>query len=222
MPLGAIMMSTTVMLTKEGPEWSHAKTASRILNAGTRMDGLIGDLVDFTRSRLGSGIPIERGSMDLAQVARLSGDSVAVFVTSIAGWMTSTGTVEVSVEDNGPGTGRVFVVLSDSAESVTFSTVVVGGVRTLSVNGSAVVFGTAFNAPASNMTYFYAYGAGGNDTVNASAITGTYFTSAQLVRSDSSPSRSPVRRSITVRQISLRRNTSSPRRRNISSRACTE
>jgi signal transduction histidine kinase len=78
-PLGAIMMSATVMMAKEGPEWPHAKSASRILSAGARMEGLIGDLVDFTRSRLGTGIPVDRAPMDLGLIARLTVDEVRAF-----------------------------------------------------------------------------------------------------------------------------------------------
>ena len=78
-PLGAIMMSATVMMTQEGPDWSHLKTASRILNAGTRMDSLISDLVDFTRTRLGSGIPVARADMDMETICRQTVDEIAAY-----------------------------------------------------------------------------------------------------------------------------------------------
>ncbi|MBA3541552.1 MAG: sensor histidine kinase [Deltaproteobacteria bacterium] len=78
-PLGAIMMSATVMMTQEGPEWVHSKTASRILNSGTRMNEMIGDLLDFTRSRLGAGIPLVREDMDLDTTCRHVVDEIAAF-----------------------------------------------------------------------------------------------------------------------------------------------
>lgn len=78
-PLGAIMMSATVMMTQEGPDWPHLKTASRILNAGTRMEGLISDLVDFTRARLGAGIPVARAEMDMETICRQTVDEVMAF-----------------------------------------------------------------------------------------------------------------------------------------------
>ena len=78
-PLGAIMMSATVMMTKEGPDWPHLNTAALILNAGTRMDRLIGDLVDFTRTRLGTGIPIVRADMDMETVCRQTIDEITAF-----------------------------------------------------------------------------------------------------------------------------------------------
>jgi signal transduction histidine kinase len=78
-PLGAIMMSATLLMTKEGPEWPHSKTAARILTSGTRMEGLISDLLDFTRARLGAGIPITRTDVDLEAECRKTVDEIAAF-----------------------------------------------------------------------------------------------------------------------------------------------
>jgi signal transduction histidine kinase len=64
-PLGAIMMSAEFMLeTKELPE-PHLTLAGRIESSSKRMQKMIGDLLDFTRSRLGGGIPIERSDMSM-------------------------------------------------------------------------------------------------------------------------------------------------------------
>jgi signal transduction histidine kinase len=76
-PLGAIMMSATTLMTSEGPEWRHSRTASRILSCGTRMEGLIGDLLDFTRARMGSGLPIARVDVDLEAACRSTVDEIA-------------------------------------------------------------------------------------------------------------------------------------------------
>jgi len=78
-PLGAIMMATTVMLTQEGPNWVHAKTAARILSSTTRMDEMIGELLDFTRSRLGGGLPIVRADMNLETICRQTIDELEAF-----------------------------------------------------------------------------------------------------------------------------------------------
>jgi len=67
-PLAAIMMWASMIRANEGPEWRHSKTAAGIQSSCARMDQLIGDLLDFTRSRLGAGIPIARLEVDL-QVA---------------------------------------------------------------------------------------------------------------------------------------------------------
>lgn len=76
-PLAAMMMGATVMMTEEGADWPHAKTASRILNSGTRMENIIRDLLDFTRGRLGGGIPITRDEMDLDALLRQNIDELA-------------------------------------------------------------------------------------------------------------------------------------------------
>ena len=59
------MMSAEFMLeTKELPE-PHLTLASRIASSSSRMQKMIGDLLDFTRSRLGGGIPIVRAEMSM-------------------------------------------------------------------------------------------------------------------------------------------------------------
>jgi signal transduction histidine kinase len=78
-PLGAIMMSATLLMASEGPEWRNATTAARILRSGTRMEALIGDLLDFTRARLGAGIPITRTGVDLESECRKTADEIAAF-----------------------------------------------------------------------------------------------------------------------------------------------
>jgi signal transduction histidine kinase len=69
-PLAAVMIGATLMMTREAADWAHAKTAARILRSGTRMDEIIRDLLDFTRGRLGGGIPVSRHEMDLDALLR--------------------------------------------------------------------------------------------------------------------------------------------------------
>jgi len=78
-PLGAIMMSATAMMTQEGPDWPHLKTVSRIVRSGTRMNEIIGDLLDFTRTRLGDGIPVVREDMDMETICRQTVDEITAF-----------------------------------------------------------------------------------------------------------------------------------------------
>jgi signal transduction histidine kinase len=78
-PLGAIMTSATVMMAQEGPEWPHLKTVSRIVRSGTRMNEIISELLDFTRTRLGAGIPIVREDMDMEAVCQQTVDEIAAF-----------------------------------------------------------------------------------------------------------------------------------------------
>ena len=107
-PLGAIMMSATVMMTKEGPDWPQLKTAARILNAGTRMDGLISDLVDFTRTRLGTGIPIVRAEMDLESICRQAIDEITAFHPRCVVKFTASGDLQGSWDS-----GRIGQALSN-------------------------------------------------------------------------------------------------------------
>lgn len=67
-PLGAISMSAEFMLeTKELPE-PHLALAARIARSAKRMNNMVGALLDFTRSRLGGGIPVERAEMNMGKV----------------------------------------------------------------------------------------------------------------------------------------------------------
>ncbi|HZF68266.1 MAG TPA: sensor histidine kinase, partial [Gemmatirosa sp.] len=67
-PLGATLMASRFMLdTEELPE-PHATLAARIATSSTRMLHMVGDLLDFTRSRLGGGIPIVRADVNVGRV----------------------------------------------------------------------------------------------------------------------------------------------------------
>lgn len=66
-PLGAVITSARFMLeTQELPE-PHLTLTSRIVASSTRMNQMVGALLDFTRSRLGGGIPIERADMSMGK-----------------------------------------------------------------------------------------------------------------------------------------------------------
>ncbi len=65
-PLSAIFMSAGLMTRGGDP----ARMAAQILRSGERMARMVDDLLDLTRTRLGSGIPITPGQMDLDAVCR--------------------------------------------------------------------------------------------------------------------------------------------------------
>jgi signal transduction histidine kinase len=67
-PLGAIIQSAHFFLRADTLESAHTKAALRILNSGTRMKGMISDLLDFTRTRLGDHLPIAPKPMDMRDV----------------------------------------------------------------------------------------------------------------------------------------------------------
>lgn len=67
-PLGAVMMSAEFMLETQELKEPHLTLASRIASSSKRMNQMIGALLDFTRSRLGAGIPIVRADIDMGKV----------------------------------------------------------------------------------------------------------------------------------------------------------
>lgn len=66
-PLGAVFTSSRFMLDTEELQEPFLTLTQRIASSATRMVHLVGDLLDFTRSRLGSGIPIARAPMNMGK-----------------------------------------------------------------------------------------------------------------------------------------------------------
>ena len=75
-PLGAVVMGAQFMLEAGGLSEPQQTMTTRIFRSGKRMNQMVGDLLDFTRGRLGSGIPITREETDLAVVGRQAVDEV--------------------------------------------------------------------------------------------------------------------------------------------------
>ena len=67
-PLQALKMTDQLLLKPEFSDKARHEAAMRIQRASTAMDLLISDLLEFTRTRLGSGIPIQRTTCDLVPV----------------------------------------------------------------------------------------------------------------------------------------------------------
>src|SRR3982750_421977 len=67
-PIGAVMTSAKFMLETQELAEPHLTLTSRIVSASTRMNHMVGALLDFTRSRLGGGIPISRAKMNMGKV----------------------------------------------------------------------------------------------------------------------------------------------------------
>ncbi|MDQ6636043.1 MAG: sensor histidine kinase [Gemmatimonadota bacterium] len=75
-PLGAIVMGSQFMLDTGELAEPHLTITTRIALSAKRMNQMVGDLLDFTRSRLGSGVPIDRKEMDLAKEVSLAVDEL--------------------------------------------------------------------------------------------------------------------------------------------------
>lgn len=75
-PLGAIAMSAqALMLTDELPDRCR-EAATRIGHSGSRMQRMIDDLLDFTRTRLGSPLPLALSNSDLKDVCARALDEI--------------------------------------------------------------------------------------------------------------------------------------------------
>lgn len=79
-PLSAILMGADVLLRTDELSNRTTKIASRIYTSVKRASRIVGDLLDFTRSQLGRGIPISRVPIDIAPVfERIVEESRAVY-----------------------------------------------------------------------------------------------------------------------------------------------
>ena len=66
-PLGAITMASQFMLDTGELQEPHLTLTARTALSAQRMSRMVGELLDFTRSRLGNGVPVTRAEMDLGR-----------------------------------------------------------------------------------------------------------------------------------------------------------
>jgi signal transduction histidine kinase len=79
-PIGSIMMSSEFMLDTGELGEPHLELAKRISSSAIRMNQMVGALLDFTRSRLGGGIPIERAAMNMGKAVHdVVGEICAIY-----------------------------------------------------------------------------------------------------------------------------------------------
>jgi len=67
-PLGAIQLGAEVLLLDDNLAAKPTMLASRIYTSAKRANKIVTDLLDFTRSQSGSGIPVHRIEINLAEV----------------------------------------------------------------------------------------------------------------------------------------------------------
>lgn len=68
-PLAAITLATEMILTRPQAD-EVRRPLSRVLTSAKRMDRLIGQILDFTRARLGPGIPLQPHPAQLAELCK--------------------------------------------------------------------------------------------------------------------------------------------------------
>jgi signal transduction histidine kinase len=76
-PLGAIYTSATFMLDLKELKEPYLSLTQRIARSAARTTQMVGDLLDFTRSRLGGGIPVVRARMNVGRAVRDVVDEVS-------------------------------------------------------------------------------------------------------------------------------------------------
>ena len=76
-PLGAISTSSKFMLETAGLEEPWQTITSGISDSAPRALEMVGTLLDFTRSRLGGGIPVTRSEINLGRVVRDAVDEIS-------------------------------------------------------------------------------------------------------------------------------------------------
>ena len=69
-PISAILLTVDALAKRAGLDVSATQSVLRIQSAARRANRLVGDLLDFSRTRLGSGIPIQPRPVDLHQLTR--------------------------------------------------------------------------------------------------------------------------------------------------------
>jgi signal transduction histidine kinase len=69
-PIGAIMTSTAFMLEVGNLPEPHKRLVTTMQRSARRMNLLVGDLLELTRTRMGDSIPIVRGDVDGGRIVR--------------------------------------------------------------------------------------------------------------------------------------------------------
>lgn len=78
-PLGAVSMGAQVLLMDQTLPSKALKVGLRILNSSKRMDAIVRDLLDFSTTHLGQGIPIDPRTVDLLEICRNTVDEAKTF-----------------------------------------------------------------------------------------------------------------------------------------------
>jgi signal transduction histidine kinase len=78
-PLGTTVMAASFIMGANDIDSKYTLAATRIFNSGQRMSKLVNDLIDFTRTHLGSGIPISPKQANIASICQATVDEMRTF-----------------------------------------------------------------------------------------------------------------------------------------------
>jgi signal transduction histidine kinase len=90
-PLAAVIMGSQFMLDTGELQEPHLTLTTRIGRSARRMERMVADLLDFTRGRLGAGVPVTRADADLGTVIRNAVDEMATAEPEAVVQFTATG-----------------------------------------------------------------------------------------------------------------------------------
>jgi signal transduction histidine kinase len=77
-PLNAVSMSARLILNMGAISERQTMLSTQIVESCSRIDAIINDLLDVTRSRFGSSLPVSRAPMDMGFVSRLVVDEMRI------------------------------------------------------------------------------------------------------------------------------------------------
>ena len=97
-PLSAIAVSNRVLAEPQLEASARDKASARVARSVKTMTRLITDLLDYTRSRLGAGIPIERSRCDVGEICREALDSIQANYPSRRFELSATGDLHAEVD----------------------------------------------------------------------------------------------------------------------------
>ncbi len=78
-PLGAVTMGAQVLLHDQSLSSNVQKIGQRIFRSAKRVDEIVRDLLDFSTSHLGDGIPVDPYTVDLAEIGHNVVEEVRTF-----------------------------------------------------------------------------------------------------------------------------------------------
>ena len=112
-PLSVVLTGSQFIVDRGALSEPDLTVATRIARTAGRMNQMVGELLDFTWGRLGSGIPITPGETDLAVVIRQAVDEMAAVHPEAVIQFTPTGNLKGKWD--GPRIGQVVTNLLGNA-----------------------------------------------------------------------------------------------------------